>query len=141
MSKAGWEDWEAVWLRVGTNGSIPSAKSPLSLNFNRPKEIRGSIWWYLHTHPMTTSDKITHIMDVLFFIGLVILVMVFAKADREHEQKILTLEGTVSQLQGQVAALERQVSPQGDKNARPEGASPSASAPTPATTPAPTKAP
>jgi hypothetical protein len=60
---------------------------------------------------MTTSDKITHVMDVLFFVALLVLIFFFARADREHDRHIASLEGTVQKLQGQVALLEAKLAP------------------------------
>jgi hypothetical protein len=55
---------------------------------------------------MTTSDKITHVVDVIFLVGIVILVYFFMRTDREHERELSSLQGTVQQLQGKVTALE-----------------------------------
>jgi hypothetical protein len=55
---------------------------------------------------MTTSDKITHVVDVIFLIGIAVLVYFFTRADREHERELSGLQGTVQQLQGKVTALE-----------------------------------
>jgi hypothetical protein len=55
---------------------------------------------------MTTSDKVTHVMDVLFLIGIIVMVYFFMQADREHEAELSSLQGTVQQLQGKVTALE-----------------------------------
>ena len=55
---------------------------------------------------MTTSDKITHAMDVVFLIGIIVLVYFFMRADREHERELSALQGTVQELQGKVIALE-----------------------------------
>jgi len=60
---------------------------------------------------MTTSDKITHVMDVLFFVALLVLIFFFARADREHDRHIASLEGTVQKLQGQVTLLEAKLAP------------------------------
>jgi hypothetical protein len=55
---------------------------------------------------MTTSDKITHVVDVIFLIGIAVLSYFFMKADREHERELSSLQGTVQQLQGKMTALE-----------------------------------
>jgi preprotein translocase subunit SecG len=60
---------------------------------------------------MTTSDKITHVMDVLFFVALLVLIFFFARADKEHDRHIASLEGTIQQLQGQVTLLEAKLVP------------------------------
>jgi hypothetical protein len=55
---------------------------------------------------MTTSDKITHVVDVIFLVGIIILVYLFTRTDREHERELSSLQATVQQLQGKVIALE-----------------------------------
>jgi hypothetical protein len=55
---------------------------------------------------MTTSDKVTHIVDVIFLIGIAVIVFLFLRADREHERELSSLQATVQQLQGKVTALE-----------------------------------
>ena len=55
---------------------------------------------------MTTSDKITHAVDVLFLIGIVVLVYFFSRADKEHERELSALQATVQELQGKVTTLE-----------------------------------
>ena len=55
---------------------------------------------------MTTSDKITHAVDVVFLIGIIVIVYLLMGADREHERELSALQGTVQQLQGKVTALE-----------------------------------
>jgi hypothetical protein len=55
---------------------------------------------------MTTSDKITHAMDVVFLIGIIALVYFFMRADRDHERELSALQATVQELQGKVIALE-----------------------------------
>ena len=62
---------------------------------------------------MTTSDKITHAVDVLFLIGIAVLIYFFAGADREHEKELSRLAGTIQQLEGKVIALEMAVKPPG----------------------------
>ena len=62
---------------------------------------------------MTTSDKITHAMDVVFLIGIAVIVYFFLAADREHERELSALQGTVQQLQGKVTALEAKSGPAG----------------------------
>jgi glucose/arabinose dehydrogenase len=60
---------------------------------------------------MTTSDKITHVMDVLFFVALLVLIYFFARADKEHDRHLASLEGTIQKLQGQVTLLEAKLVP------------------------------
>ena len=84
--------------------------------------------------PMTTSDKITHAVDVLFLIGIAVLIYFFAGADREHEKELSRLAGTIQQLEGKVIALETAVKPAGGSpslSPEPPGSSsqPSGSAP------------
>lgn len=55
---------------------------------------------------MTTSDKVTHVVDVIFLIGIAALTYFFMKADREHERELTSLQGTVQRLEGRLAALE-----------------------------------
>jgi hypothetical protein len=55
---------------------------------------------------MTTSDKITHIVDVIFLVGIAILVYFSMRTDREHERELSSLQATVQQLQGKVTTLE-----------------------------------
>lgn len=58
---------------------------------------------------MTTSDKVTHVVDVIFLIGIAVIVFLFLRADREHEKELSSLQATVQQLQGKVTALETKV--------------------------------
>jgi len=58
---------------------------------------------------MTTSDKVTHVVDVIFLIGIGVIVFLFLRADREHEKELSSLQATVQQLQGKVTALEAKV--------------------------------
>ena len=78
---------------------------------------------------MTTSDKITHLMDVLFFIGLVVLVFVFVRADNEHEKQIASLEQSLQKVQGQLTIIEGKLANSGDPPARPPGQSGAATTP------------
>ncbi len=55
---------------------------------------------------MTTSDKVTHVVDVLFLIGIVVLVYFFNRTDKEHERELSSLQATVQMLQGKVTTLE-----------------------------------
>lgn len=55
---------------------------------------------------MTTSDKITHVVDVVFLIGIVVLVFLFQRENREQEKEILGLKGTIERLEGRVMELE-----------------------------------
>ncbi len=58
---------------------------------------------------MTTSDKVTHVVDVLFLIGIVVLVYFFNRADKEQERELSSLQATVQMLQGKVTTLEGKV--------------------------------
>jgi hypothetical protein len=55
---------------------------------------------------MTTSDKITHVVDVVFLVGIIVLVVLFQKANNEQEKEILGLKGTIDRLEGRVMNLE-----------------------------------
>jgi hypothetical protein len=45
-------------------------------------------------------------VDVVFLIGIIVLVYFFMRADREHEQELSALQGSLRQLEGKVTALE-----------------------------------
>ena len=75
---------------------------------------------------MTTSDKVTHAVDVLFLIGIVVLVYFFNRTDKEHERELSSLQATVQMLQGKVTTLEGKL-----------GVKEPESTPTPAAAPAP----
>ena len=55
---------------------------------------------------MTTSDKITHAVDVVFLVGIIVLVVLFQKTSKQQEREILGLKGTVERLEGRLIELE-----------------------------------
>lgn len=55
---------------------------------------------------MTTSDKITHAVDVVFLLGIAALTYFFVQADRQHEQELSKQAGMIQLLEGRLAALE-----------------------------------
>lgn len=58
---------------------------------------------------MTTSDKITHVVDVIFLVGIITLVYLFSTADRQHEKELSAMSATIQELDRRVVALEAKV--------------------------------
>lgn len=55
---------------------------------------------------MTTSDKITHAVDVVFLVGIIVLVVLFGRENQQQEKEILGLKGTIERLEGRLMKLE-----------------------------------